>query len=44
MNDERRYENSEIRERNDENWKKRIRETDEKKIGNFTVGENTTEM
>ena len=35
--DERRYRNLETRERNDENWKRRSRETDKEKIDNLTV-------
>ena len=35
--DDRQYGNSEKRKRNDENWQRRSRETDNEKIGNLTV-------
>ena len=37
-NDDSWCENSETKERNDENWKRRSRETGKKKIGNLIVG------
>ena len=40
LTDERRYENSDTKEWNDKNFKRRSRETAEMKIGNFTVGKH----
>ena len=36
--DERRYGNSQIREKNNENWNRRSREIDKQKMRNLTVG------
>ena len=40
--DKRQYGNSDTTRSNDENWKRRNRETDEKENGNLTVGVRDT--